>query len=353
MDPNPNKKGLWVFALVVLPSVLGLIVGLAWRSSQKESKVAYACGPPPVPASVSINSPTGSSIHRFTSVSSYRSVTFGFSATFSPGDSGIPPGADIVWDVTREYNYSTNRNGDTSVIKSFTTTSGQGSNQVFSTTQGGRITVTARVENSTAESWITCTTGPLYVTGDEIPNTTIQSYLQNQYDPETALGEHIENLADTDFDEDVLWDICQYESSTMQFYNNALYNYPDVTRFPYISNDSGGERGDDNDGSHVGLMQVSTTQYGLTAAWDWQANCRDGAEVFHEKLQIAIIEYWEEWHDDHPTLPEWTAQQIEDVAVGLYGPYSGSYWVPNGSYDGWVKTTDSNLEGYVDGVRGY
>ena len=126
----------------------------------------------------------------------------------------------------------------------------------------------------------------------------------------------------------ICWGIILKESSTMQFYNGAVDNYPDTVRMPYVSDDGrpgdpddpDGIWGNDNDGSHVGLMQVVTTK---ERSWNWLTNTEYGVDFYQgDKLDIALG-HWQDVKDENPDATKWTAEQLEDSAVGKYGPYAG------------------------------
>ena len=72
----------------------------------------------------------------------------------------------------------------------------------------------------------------------------------------------------------------------------------------------------------------------------------------HGKLRSALND-WEDWREQYEEATEWTARQLEDVAIGLYGPYAGqgTYWVWDNTAGQWVVTNQTDLRDYVESVR--
>ena len=114
--------------------------------------------------------------------------------------------------------------------------------------------------------------------------------------------------------------------------------------------DPDGIWGNDNDGSHVGLMQVVTTK---DRAWSWLTNTEYGVQtVYYEKLDIALG-HWQDVKNVHSDATKWTAEQLEDSAVGKYGPYAGVgwYWNWDNNDKEWEETTHAGLKNYVEDIR--
>jgi hypothetical protein len=144
----------------------------------------------------------------------------------------------------------------------------------------------------------------------------------------------------------LLTGIANLESTYRQFFQRKLYGVSAL--WPNESNQDGG--------SHVGLMQMPTSQ---ADAWDWHANTSDAAALFSAKIAAAgrlanrII-------SNYPSLPALTGVQIENMALVLYWPYANAsltmqYYVPLGSGSNmqWAVNTANNPNGvaYADSVR--
>ena len=134
----------------------------------------------------------------------------------------------------------------------------------------------------------------------------------------------------------------------MQFINRTVPLYP-VERMPHVSDDNINDViGDDNDGSHVGLMQVVTNK---ARAWNWLENTEYGVgTVFKQKFRNAYSYYQGKLTQD-PTITKLTPKQLEENAVGKYGDHAelGWYWTWNG-VDKWDPTINTPLKNYVDDV---
>lgn len=97
-------------------------------------------------------------------------------------------------------------------------------------------------------------------------------------------------------------------------------------------------------------MQVLTNK---ARAWNWLTNTADGVKiVYYKKLHIAI-QHWQEVKDANAEATKWTAKQLEDSAVGKYGPYAGVgwYWNWHKQSKRWKRTTHSGLRNYVENAR--
>lgn len=99
-------------------------------------------------------------------------------------------------------------------------------------------------------------------------------------------------------------------------------------------------------------MQVLTTK---ARAWNWLTNTADGVKmVYYEKLDIAL-QHWQDVKDANPDATKWTAKQLEDSAVGKYGPHAGVgwYWNWNDAPDKkkWEPTSHAGLKNYVENIR--
>ena len=96
-------------------------------------------------------------------------------------------------------------------------------------------------------------------------------------------------------------------------------------------------------------MQVPVA---MDTAWDWLVNTQTGANIFAEKLRIAANEVAKE-RATHPGLPDLTAVQLENYALGLYGGYKARYYTPVqvGEQWQWQTTTNQRLLNYVSNIR--
>ena len=265
-----------------------------------------------------------------------------------------PEDADgtINWTLDLSWDPSAQRSGFTSQ-RTPTSSSGVAHTEVYEA-EGGELEVKAYAtvyDATSSEKTIT-----VYVIGDKsgIPNATICTRVKNLYDPDSELSQsEKDKLADLNWTDGICFGIIVNESSTMQFYNGAVYNYPDTVRMPYVSDDNENSTyGDDNDGSHVGLMQVVTTK---ERAWNWLTNTEYGVALYHSKLHLALG-HWQDEKDTYPDATKWTAAQLEDNTSGHYRYGAGRgwylYWDENEKE--WNSDeADESLKNYVDYVRAY
>jgi hypothetical protein len=108
-------------------------------------------------------------------------------------------------------------------------------------------------------------------------------------------------------------------------------------------------------GSHIGLIQISTT---MTDAYDWAQNIQDGIDLFDTKMSEAG-QHEANLRHTYPNLGVLSTVQKEKDALFRYGPFAGTgsslgwYWVPNSAKNAWIKNTGNpNGTGYVDDVLG-
>ena len=195
------------------------------------------------------------------------------------------------------------------------------------------------------------------IAGTEIKNATITARLYDLYANNSSLTKPTPGL---------LTGNAQRESSYQQF---GRENKTPVTIVinqdcPGIS-DARWPKESDDGGSHIGLMQVPTTN---GDAWDWLKNTQTGWHMFvDDKLAAARRNEQrmrEAANDDR--LPPLDDVQLENMAVLLYGPFApkGSlrvklrkqYYIVENDNSGkpiWVKNTANNPDGvrYADDVR--
>ncbi len=249
---------------------------------------------------------------------------------------------DLSWDASPARSVFTKH-------KEFASGSGAEHTEKF-TAEGGKLEIkaSATVGGVTSDQK-TITT---YVIGRKagIPNDTIIARVKELYDPDSELSQsEKDKLADVNWTDGICWGIIVKESSTMQFYNQVVENYP-VVRMPYVSDDNlNGKIGDDNDGSHVGLMQVETSK---ATAWNWLTNTADGVDLYESKLHIAL-NHWQNEKNTYPDATKWTAVQLEDNTSGHYRYGSSKGWYLNWDDDQkeWKVTSDADLKAYVEDVR--
>ena len=156
--------------------------------------------------------------------------------------------------------------------------------------------------------------------------------------------------------------ICMKESSYLQFFNCNV-NYPGLW-MPRVSDDNmNGILGDNNDGSHVGLMQLPTS---WKAAWDWKVNTQAGVNFFKSKkiptakrVMRRMINDFKKQNPDikEKSIEKLNAVQIENMALVYYGPYGkyGPYYilVREDKRGVWKENIEGNPKGiaYVKEIR--
>lgn len=95
-------------------------------------------------------------------------------------------------------------------------------------------------------------------------------------------------------------------------------------------------------------MQVLTTK---ARAWNWLTNTADGVKIVYYKKLRNALQHWQDVKDNNPEATKWTAKQLEDSAVGKYGPYAGVGWYLNWQNKRWNKTTNIKLKKCVENAR--
>ena len=193
------------------------------------------------------------------------------------------------------------------------------------------------------------------IAGTEIKDSTITARLYDLYANNSSLTKPTPGL---------LTGIAQHESSYQQFGREAKTQGTIVVNqdCPGISDDRWPKESDDG-GSHIGLMQVPTTN---EDAWDWLQDTQSGWHIFVNDKLAAARRNASRIRRHHPGLRPLNETELENMAVLLYGPFApkGSlrvklrrqYYTVESDSAGtptWVKNTANNPEGvaYVDQVR--
>jgi len=248
--------------------------------------------------------------------------------TFQAGP--IAASATVQW--TAQLNYATSGGrGSFQDLRNFTTDSTTTTHNETYTSIGGKVTIQAKENGSNPQSAPPIT---IYVVGIGIPDADITMRLVNLYGGATP---------------NLMTGIAVRESSYRQFITRSLFSVSAL--WPTESPDGG---------SHIGLMQMPTTQ---ADAWDWTANTADGTHFFlsakvplAQHLTSLIIK-------GHPGLRQLTAVELEHVAVCLYGAgalpkLSQQYYAPvktaSGGWD-WAVNSSGNPQGvaYTNYVFGH
>lgn len=248
--------------------------------------------------------------------------------TFQAAGSGAS--GSVNWNVTLDYDTDTPRGGLHQ--QSILTTSGTAQGKLYFDGQGGRLTVDA--SNGTGDS--ACTLQYAYIVGEPIPEAEITTMLVRLY-TFGATPRLLTGIADK-------------ESTYRQF--GLRTKYGKQAYWPLESAEDGG--------SHIGLMQLSSTgEQGVANAWNWIQNAQHAAGLFREKLSIArSLET--RIRQAHPGLRALTDLERENMALTLYGPgalpgQDNQYYraVAAGSGYQWVTNTANNPRGvaYADDVR--
>jgi hypothetical protein len=238
--------------------------------------------------------------------------------TFEAGP--IASGDTVQW--TLQLNYATSGGrGSVQDIRSFSTDSATTTHDETYTAIGGMINVQAKENGSNPQSAKPIN---IYVVGTDIPDADITSRLVSLYGGATP---------------NLMTGIAVRESSYQQFTMSSLFTVSAL--WPTESYDGG---------SHIGLMQMPTTQ---ADAWDWTANTADATNFFVSaklplatKLMNAIIA-------THPGLRPLTAAELEHMAVCLYGEgarpkLSQQYYAPIQTAEGgweWAVNNSGNPKG--------
>jgi hypothetical protein len=126
--------------------------------------------------------------------------------------------------------------------------------------------------------------------------------------------------------------VAMKESTYKQFAFRELYNFSAL--WPLESPPSSHS----HSGSHVGLTQVPVT---MADAWDWLQNTEDGVILpsqnsIEQKLRISYskVKLLQAVYGYPSTMPDLSPCQLEEMAVELYGPYSGGIEVGKQYYTG-------------------
>lgn len=234
----------------------------------------------------------------------------------------------VDWTVTMDYATS-GGHGSFTTNDTFSSQLNQSTTRTYKY-EGGRLTVNAS-ETANSGGNTACPIDYSYVVGSAIPNAEITSRLESLYHGATP---------------NLLTGIAMRESSYTQFYNSTLYGI--AARWPHESASDGG--------SHIGLMQMPTTE---THAWDWYANTSDAAQLFAEKIRTAK-RLERRIRRQYKALPRLTDDQVENMALVLYGPYASpslsmQYYDVQvvGNTATWIVNTANNPNGvsYADDIR--
>ncbi len=241
---------------------------------------------------------------------------------------GMTYTGNIDWNVDIEYQ----TDGSSSYTKNyqFTSPNNQAVNRTF-TSEGGRLTIRA----SATVGGIQCSEQIVnYITGVGVPNATITQRLRGLYTPAA------------DGTQGLLTGIAMKESTYRQFFNSYT-KYGLTARWPVenITSDPPPAIG-----TYIGMMQVPVA---MDTAWDWLINTQTGANIFAQKLIIATNEV-ANLQAARSGLPNLTAVQLENYALGLYGGfYPDRYYAPvqiGGQWQ-WQTTTRQALLDYVSTIR--
>jgi hypothetical protein len=193
------------------------------------------------------------------------------------------------------------------------------------------------------------------IAGTEIKDAAITARLYDLYSNNSSLTKPTPGL---------LTGIAQQESSYQQFGREAKTPVTIVVNqdCPGIS-DARWPKESDDGGSHIGLMQVPTTN---GDAWDWMQNTQTGRNIFVNDKLAAARKNAARIQREHPGLRDLSPVELENMAVLLYGPFapkgslrvklSKQYYIVENNSSGkpiWVKNTVNNPEGvrYADMCR--
>jgi hypothetical protein len=205
------------------------------------------------------------------------------------------------WNNVLAYQTSGGKGGISSSLP-FTTSPGMIQPEVY-TNIGGQVTST--VTQGSQNQKVT-----FFITGTSIPDTTITSELDSLYNGKTP---------------NLMTGIAEVESSYAQFSSRALYG---VNAFWPTEGPDGG--------SHVGLMMDCVVPTSKKAPcgndqktwagieWNWQTNASNGVTLFTtDKVHFAKL-YEKRLVKSVNKIVALTPSQLEDMAVGLYGPSAKS-----------------------------
>jgi hypothetical protein len=299
---------------------------------------------------VEILSPDDGDKFGFIASSQYRGTTeISFKARITPQQHAA--NSSVRWILDISWEPSPQRETLTGQQKTFTTASEATHSEDYEN-EGGKLEV--RADAIMDGVVVGTTTITCYVVGCGIPNATIQNRVQTLYQPANQFNPaQLNNINPQNWTQNICWGIVRKESSTMQFYNQRVANYPaDVVRMPYVSDDDTNQIvGDNNDGSHVGLMQVGTT---YARAWDWHQNTQDGVDNLHEKLRISYRKWARTVSPTNKQIPQLSGSRHEDDALAFYRWGTANrflYWVWDDNAGQWVKSSNTSATGYADDVR--
>lgn len=256
---------------------------------------------------------------------SLNQLTHTRSGDITFGAEGGGAEGELSWAISLEYDTDNPRGLDG--LDTAFTTQGTGTKSFYYDSRGGRAKVT--LESASAQA---CPLEYFYVVGDAIPESEITARLMQLY----ARGP-TPNL---------LTGIADKESTYRQFSSRSKYGVQAL--WPVESYDGG---------SHIGLMQMPAS---VSHAWNWLSNTQGAADLFAEKIRIALS-LERRIINNHPGLRPLTNVERENMALVLYGPHAAAglhnqYYRavqnPDGSY-GWVVNTANNPAGvaYANDVR--
>jgi hypothetical protein len=129
------------------------------------------------------------------------------------------------------------------------------------------------------------------IAGVQIPNAVITTRLNSLYHGATP---------------NLMTGIAMYESSYTQFSSRTLYQT--TALWPTESRDGG---------SHIGLMMVPVK---ADEAWNWLTNASSGVALFTGEKLPAAFRLESAIRQSATGLGPLTPPQVEDMALGLYGP---------------------------------
>ncbi len=238
--------------------------------------------------------------------------------TFEAGP--IATGATVQWTAQLSYATSAGRGGFQD-LRNFTTDPATTTHDETYASIGGKVTVQATETGSNPQSARPIT---IYVVGTPIPDADITTRLVGLYGGATP---------------NLMTGIVVRESAYRQFTTSSLFGVS--TTWPTESYDGG---------SHIGLMQMPTTQ---AHAWDWMVNTADGVNFFSASKLPLASQLTQRIIASHPGLRQLTAVELEHMAVCLYGEgalpkLSQQYYAPvrtaSGGWD-WAVNTSGNPKG--------
>jgi protocatechuate 3,4-dioxygenase beta subunit len=206
----------------------------------------------------------------------------------------------VIWNVILDYQTTGGPRGIPPKQRSFQTINTPFQDMFKS--MGGRLTINAQA-----------------VIGGQPRNTTVTAYIMGASIPDSAITARlvdlyrINDLSRPGATPRLLTGIASRESSYAQFWTLTLYGQRGL--WPRES--------EQDNGSHIGLMQVSIADppimTAMEMAWDWQLNAEAGYRLFLDKLRAARL-LTRTQIQTYPGLRELNETEIENVALVLYGP---------------------------------